>query len=49
MIMECSKEGDGILMLTPAYSTYAKIVKALGRKVVESRLYKDKSGKGFRY
>ncbi len=49
MIAECSKEGDGILLLTPVFASYAKIIQSLGRKVVESRLYKDRSDKGFRY
>lgn len=51
MVAGCSKEGEGVLLLTPVFSFYSKIVQSLGRKVVDSRLYKDRnsSGKGFRY
>lgn len=49
MVAGSTREGEGVLLLTPVYSSYANIVQVLGRRVVESRLYKDRSGRGFRY
>lgn len=44
-----TKEGDGVLVLTPVWGYYQKITNFLNRKFVECPLYNSKSKKDFRY
>ena len=36
-----TKPGDGVVLMTPVYHAFARVIKAAGRKVVECRLARD--------
>lgn len=49
LIQEYTKPGEGVLLFTPVFFNYVKIVQYLKRKVVETRLFNDKIGNTSRY
>ena len=44
LVQEYTKPGEGVLIFTPVFYNYVKIVQFLKRKVVETRLFNDRVG-----
>jgi cystathionine beta-lyase len=45
IVRECTREAEGVLLLTPVYTPFFEVVKENGRKVVEVPLKPDKWGR----